>query len=105
MLISSNFIWLHLPKTGGTSTARLFRELNRPGISIDPDHVDTKHQSIQDRLENLLRKKTEVLSRRLTSWLLNYFFIKLKKMGLTPIRSCQKRIVLFIAARWHLGGC
>lgn len=94
MLISSNFIWLHLPKTGGTSTARLFRQLNIPGISIDPDHVDKKHQSIQDRLENFTQeedKKVIITSRRLTSWLLSDWHHKTKKMGINlpfdPVKS------------------
>ena len=43
MIQGSTFIWLHLPKTGGTSTASLFRSLNIKGLQIDPDEEDSKH--------------------------------------------------------------
>ena len=56
MIITDNFIWLHLPKTGGTSTAKLFREINIPGIRVDPDDIDAKHESIQHRLNGAKTK-------------------------------------------------
>ena len=94
MLISDRFIWLHLPKTGGTSTAKLFRELNISGINIDPDHVDEKHQSIQDRLNSFAKKEDKdiiITTRRLASWLLSDWHHKTKKMCLNipfePVKS------------------
>ena len=95
MIISNQFCWLHLPKTGGTSTARLFRSLNIPGISVDPDEIDAKHESIQYRLrDGSLKKKnrtTIITSRRLATWLLSDWHHKTKKMGLqlpfNPVKS------------------
>ena len=94
MIISNRFIWLHLPKTGGTSTAKLFKELNVDGISVDPDHVDAKHESIDNRLggwELSQDKATVITTRRLTSWLLSDWHHKTKKMGITlpfePVKS------------------
>lgn len=95
MIISNQFIWLHLPKTGGTSTAGLFRSLDIPGISVDPDEVDAKHESIQHRLQdgNLKRetRTTIITSRRLASWLLSDWHHKTKKMRLelpfNPVKS------------------
>ena len=94
MLVSDYFIWLHLPKTGGTSTAKLFRELNIPGIHVDPDYIDKKHESIQHRLSNAnpeINKKTIITTRRLTSWLLSDWHHKTQKMGLElpfePVKS------------------
>ena len=94
MLISNRFIWLHLPKTGGTSTARLFRQLNIPGIAVDPDHVDDKHESIEHRLDGFnldIGKKIIITSRRLASWLLSDWHHKTKKMDLelpfSPVKS------------------
>ena len=94
MIISNRFIWLHLPKTGGTSTAKLFRELNINEISIDPDHVDAKHESIDNRLgdsELSNNRATIITTRRLTSWLLSDWHHKTKKMGLIlpfePVKS------------------
>ena len=86
MLISDRFIWLHLPKTGGASTARLFRKLNISGIAVDPDHVDNKHESIESRLNGFnteIGKEIIITSRRLASWLLSDWHHKTKKMGLT----------------------
>lgn len=87
MITTDQFVWLHLPKTGGTSTARLFRSLNIDGISVDPDHVDAKHDSIETRTCNLnpsqLGKKTLITSRRLSSWLLSDWHHKTKKIGLS----------------------
>ncbi len=94
MLISDSFIWLHLPKTGGTSTARLFRRLDIPGISVDPDSVDAKHESIEIRLGKMkmeMEKKTIITSRRLAHWLLSDWHHKRKKMNLEipfdPVKS------------------
>ena len=69
MLISDSFIWLHLPKTGGTSTARLFRDINIPGISVDPDDIDAKHESIEHRLKgnNYESDKTTIITPEIDS--------------------------------------
>ena len=94
MLISNRFIWLHLPKTGGTSTAKLFRELNIPGITVDPDDIDAKHESIENRLRDFKLAQTQetiITTRRLSSWLLSDWHHKTKKMGLEipfgPVKS------------------
>ena len=94
MITSETITWLHLPKTGGTSTAQAFRELNLSGIRVDPDHVDAKHESISSRLGQLeINKTTSIIitSRRLASWLLSDWHHKTKKMGLhlpfEPVKS------------------
>ena len=94
MIISNTITWLHLPKTGGTSTAQLFRDLNIPGFKVDPDHEDSKHESISNRLENLeinYSAKTIITTRRLASWLLSDWHHKTLKMGLklpfSPVKS------------------
>ena len=94
MIRASTFIWLHLPKTGGTSTAGLFRNLNISGIAVDPDEEDSKHESIETRLGSSQRagdSLTIITSRRLASWLLSDWHHKTKKMGLDlpfePVKS------------------
>lgn len=85
MISGNNFIWLHLPKTGGTSTASLFRNLKIPDIQIDPDTEDSKHESIETRLGQLKatpKQLTVITSRRLASWLLSDWHHKTIKMGL-----------------------
>ena len=94
MIITNKFVWLHLPKTGGTSTAKIFRELDIPGVSVDPDHVDAKHESIESRLDGVKscqEKVSIITTRRLSSWLLSDWHHKTKKMGLklpfSPVKS------------------
>ena len=94
MIISNHFVWLHLPKTGGTSTARLFRKLELPSVSVDSDEIDAKHESIEHRLKGVsieTGKKTIITSRRLAFWLLSDWHHKTKKMGLklpfNPVKS------------------
>ena len=99
MITGSNFVWLHLPKTGGTSTARLFQQLDLEEITVDDETQDAKHQSLEDRLRvegekttsDRHRKKVIIPSRRLTSWLLSDWHHKTLKMGLqlpfSPVKS------------------
>ena len=97
MITSNQFIWLHLPKTGGTSTARLFRSLGIPGINVDPDEIDAKHESIQHRYrlqDGSLKaesRATIITSRRLANWLLSDWHHKTRKMRLelpfNPVKS------------------
>ena len=94
MIQAENFIWLHLPKTGGTSTAKLFRELKITGITIDSDHVDSKHESIKNRALNVHTngdQKVIITTRRLANWLLSDWHHKTKKIGLSlpfePVKS------------------
>ena len=94
MLRANHFVWLHLPKTGGTSTAGLFRNLAIPGIQVDPDEEDSKHESIETRLGTSQSDSytlTIITSRRLASWLLSDWHHKTKKMGLDlpfePVKS------------------
>lgn len=46
MIIADRFIWLHLPKTGGTMMNRLFRERALQGVQVDPDNTPLKHDSV-----------------------------------------------------------
>ena len=94
MIVSNNITWLHLPKTGGTSTAQVFRDLNIPGVRVDPDHEDSKHESIASRLGGITadqKTKTIITTRRLASWLLSDWHHKTLKMGLdipfSPVKS------------------
>ena len=46
MIVGARFLWLHLPKTGGTSMNRLFRDRDIAGVKVDADDTPTKHDSV-----------------------------------------------------------
>lgn len=73
MIVDPDFIWLHLPRTGGTSTADWFRALGRPGCEVDPNGDRMKHDNLcirraRDGLE--LKGRPVVMNiRPLPDWL------------------------------------
>lgn len=95
MIIGDRFIWLHLPKTGGTSASRLFSELAIPSIVADDQSLDNKHESIEARLPDwdfaTESKSLFITLRRLPQWLLSDWHHKHLKMGLDipfePVKS------------------
>ena len=46
MIIGDTFLWLHLPKTGGTSMNLLFRRKKLAGVVVDADSTAQKHDSV-----------------------------------------------------------
>ena len=81
---------MHLPKTGGTSTAEMFSKLNLEGVHVDSQDLDSKHQALKD--DALGSKRIKIItSRRLADWLISDWHHKTKKMGLhlpfEPVKS------------------
>ncbi|WP_255093067.1 hypothetical protein [Synechococcus sp. J7-Johnson] len=96
MIIADSFLWLHLPKSGGTSMTRLFRDWNLPGIQIDPDDTPTKHDSVPLRESRgkwrAGSRQRFITARRLTAWLVSDWEHKRRHMHLPdlpfePVRS------------------
>lgn len=95
MIIGERFIWLHLPKTGGTSTSRLFADLGIPSVSADDQSLDSKHESIEARLPDwefgAESRPVFITLRHLPQWLLSDWHHKRLKMGLDlpfePVKS------------------
>jgi hypothetical protein len=95
LIIGERFIWLHLPKTGGTSASRLFAELAIPSVVADDQSLDSKHESIEARLpdwdQGQNSKAIYITLRRLPQWLLSDWHHKKLKMGLDipfePVKS------------------
>ena len=95
MIIGDRFIWLHLPKTGGTSASRLFAELAIPSVVADDQSLDIKHESIEARIPDWEPEQNSkpiyITLRRLPQWLLSDWHHKKLKMGLDipfePARS------------------
>lgn len=95
MIVGDRFIWLHLPKTGGTSASRLFARLALPSVVADDQTQDSKHESIEARFANPDRgadtRPVFITLRRLPQWLLSDWHHKTLKMGLDlpfePVKS------------------
>lgn len=106
MIVADSFLWLHLPKTGGTSMNRLFRDRAIPGIAVDPDNMPTKHDSVALR-ENrgdwqAGQRRRFITSRRLVHWLISDWQHKRRHMGLPNLDFEPVRCGLFYSLR--LGG-
>lgn len=106
LIDSPAFIWLHLPKTGGTSFSELFRQHRLPGCTVDPDHLDSKHDSIAVRENRSGWRAGErprfITSRRLENWLISDWQHKRRHMNLPNLDFDPVRRGLFYSLR--LGG-
>jgi len=106
MIFSDTFVWMHLPKTGGTTMGRVFRERAIAGVEVDPDHLPAKHDSIplrQSREGWSVHSRRRFLTvRRLDRWLVSDWRHKRRHMGLTDLPFDPVRSGLFYSLR--LGG-
>ena len=106
MIEGENFVWLHLPKTGGTTMNKLFRERGLPNVKVDPDDTPKKHDSIALREGRggwkAGNKKRFITTRRLEQWLISDWNHKRKHMGLENLDFLPVRSGLFYSVR--LGG-
>ncbi|MEB3353873.1 MAG: hypothetical protein VKM34_06520 [Cyanobacteriota bacterium] len=106
MIIADTFLWLHLPKSGGTSMNRLFRERQLPGIEVDADDTRAKHDSVELRESRgswrAGGRRRFITARRLESWLLSDWHHKRRHMDLPTLDFEPVRSGLFYSLR--LGG-
>jgi hypothetical protein len=106
MIIADTFLWLHLPKTGGTSMNRLFRERALPGVVVDPDDTVEKHDSVALRESRgpwrANHRRLFITSRRLENWLVSDWHHKRRHMNLPELPFEPVRNGLFYSLR--LGG-
>lgn len=95
-----------MPKTGGTSMNRLFRDLDIPGIQVDVDDSALKHDSIALREARCPwragGRQRFITARRLGAWLLSDWQHKRRHMGLGDLPFEPVRCGLFYSLR--LGG-
>ena len=107
MIWNEQFVWLHIPKTGGTTMSRIFKNINDPHLMIDDDSEDKKHDSEYERRNrddnwNIGARKKLVNIRRLSSWLVSDWKHKRKHMKLPELPFEPVRSGLFYSVR--LGG-
>ena len=106
MIIADAFLWLHLPKTGGTSMNRLFQERKLSGVEVDDDSTFLKHDSVALRESRGLwranARQRFITSRRLEDWLISDWEHKRRHMQLPDLDFEPVRSGLFYSLR--LGG-
>ena len=105
MIYNDNFVWLHLPKTGGTTVHNVFKDMGIPGLHVDNNNSKTKHDSLHQRERTgwkAGKRKPFITIRRLEDWLISDWMHKKTWMGLNdlPIEPVQSG--LFYSLR--LGG-
>lgn len=71
MVIGKEFVWCHLPKTGGDATLAMFQLFPELIVFADPRDVDLKHAPFRDREEALAGKLLVLNIRRLPAWALS----------------------------------
>lgn len=106
MIVGDTFLWLHLPKTGGTSMNRLFRERALPGVAVDLDDTPQKHDSVALRESRGSWRAGErqrfITVRRLEHWLISDWLHKRRHVNLPNLDFEPVRSGLFYSLR--LGG-
>ena len=106
MIIADAFLWLHLPKTGGTSMNRLFLERQLSGVEVDDDSTSVKHDSVALRESRgtwrANSRQRFITSRRLEDWLISDWEHKRRHMQLPNLDFEPVRSGLFYSLR--LGG-
>jgi hypothetical protein len=106
VIIGESFLWLHLPKTGGTSMNRLIRDHALSGVVIDPDHTPLKHDSVPLRESRgrwrAGKRRRFITARRLEHWLISDWQHKRRQMNLSDLDFEPVRSGLYYSLR--LGG-
>ena len=109
MIIGDTFLWLHLPKTGGTSMNLLFRRKKLAGVVVDAVPPPKTHSvALRERRSGWRTNNRQrfITCRRLDDWLISDWQFKRNQMHLPdlpfePVRSgCSFRF-----ASGALGGC
>jgi len=113
MIITSKLIWVHLPKTAGTTTERLFVASGLPLLWNDPQSSYVKHLPVSDHPDfarlPMDDQRLIVNFRRLPFWLLSNYHHKSQMMNLkldfNPVRRgyfWRDRLSAWLPADWWL---
>jgi hypothetical protein len=106
VIVGDSFLWLHLPKTGGSSMNRLFRERALPGVVVDPDKLSAKHDSVRLRESRSSwragHRRRFITARLLENWLISDWQHKRRHMNRPDLEFEPVRSGLYYSLR--LGG-
>jgi hypothetical protein len=72
MVVSQKFVWAHIPKTGGDSTAAMIQQVPRLVVLADHRGDEAKHMSLDKRRGSIKDKLLVANIRRLPSWALSH---------------------------------
>jgi hypothetical protein len=72
MILSHDFVWAHIPKTGGDATATMLERVPRLIELADPHDDHIKHSALERRAELIAGKTLVANMRRLPAWALSY---------------------------------
>jgi hypothetical protein len=97
MVLTDNFIWTHLPRTGGTSTVAMFEVFGIMSVHADNDY--RKHQTFRECIEQRLvdEKRHHVCNlRRLIPWLQSIGKCQLQYPGGIFDPQCAKQGLVYL---------
>jgi hypothetical protein len=72
MVVSQKFVWAHIPKTGGDSTAAMIQQVPRLVVLADHRWDHAKHLGLEWRRGSIKDKLLVANIRRLPSWALSH---------------------------------
>ena len=107
MIWNEEFVWLHMPKTAGTTMSKFFMNIDDPSLNIDDDSSDIKHDSVLDRelrtpTWRVGTRKICMNFRKLEDWLVSDWNHKREKMRLHDLPFEPVKSGLFYSLK--LGG-
>jgi SAM-dependent methyltransferase len=83
MIVGEQFVWGHLPKTGGDGTLNFFRLFPELVVHADSEDTNLKHRLLYTLWEEIADKVVALNIRRLPSWTLSYELHKARR-GIHP---------------------
>ncbi|WP_299557844.1 hypothetical protein [uncultured Sulfitobacter sp.] len=102
MVISDDWIWLHFPKAGGTTTEQILKTTFKDRPDVQFDNLDDKtnpiwHQSLSERRQHnqkIVRTNKLVFAniRRLPAWLLSRIHFEIQRHG-KPSEIAREQII------------
>jgi hypothetical protein len=72
MIVSQDFVWAHIPKTGGDATSLMIQQVPRLIVLADPAADHAKHLGLDHRRGSIEGKLLVANMRKLPAWAVSY---------------------------------